>query len=315
MRVKERGEVVMAVYRPDPELLRRQIESIRDQTLSTWTCRIGIDGADPACRDLLGELLGDDPRFSVVEYDDNVGVYRHFERLLDDVAREAAWVALSDQDDRWHPGKLARLTEALSGGVSAVSCQASVVDRDGTVLGHTERRSAGLSDLLLRNQLTGSLTLWRRDVLDLALPFPPATEIAIHDHWLAVCAAAVGEVAVLDDALQDYVQHGANVIGEAGPTRVRDELRRAASHGGMRGHLDHAAEQRWQWRVGMANALLERGRTGDALPLITDVAAGRVTPRVVGAVGRSVQRRRLRLRGAVGTLAAAGWAQWQGRAR
>lgn len=305
----------MAVHRPDPDLLRRQIESLRAQTLTAWTCRIGVDGTDPTASSLISEIVGGDPRFSVVPYDENVGVYRHFERLLAEVALDAPWVALSDQDDRWHPGKLAQLTDVLSDGVSAVSCQALVVDRDGTVLGHTDRRSADLSDLLLRNQLTGSLSMWRRDVLDLALPFPRATDIAIHDHWLAVCAAALGEVRVLDAPLQDYVQHGANVIGEAGPTRVRDEMRRAVGHGGLRAHLDHAADHRWQWRVAMAQAMLERGRAGAALPLLTDVASARVTPHVVRQVGRSVLRRRLRLRGAVGTLVAAGWAQWKGRDR
>lgn len=305
----------MAVHRPDPDLLRRQIGSIREQSQQAWTCRIGIDGQDPATLDLVSGLVAGDPRFTVVEYDQNVGVYRHFERLLEGVAPGAGWIALSDQDDHWHPDKLAHLAAALTAGVSAVSCQARVVTTSGKVLGTTARRSGELGELLLRNQLTGSLSLWRRDVLDVALPFPDATETAIHDHWLAVCAAAIGEVRVVDRELQDYVQHDANVIGEAGPTSVREELRRAAGHGGLRGHLDHAADQRWQWRVAMAQALVGRGRTGDATALLTDIADERLTPRVVGAIGRSVGRRRLRVRGAVGTLAAAGWAQWQGRTR
>lgn len=311
----DHGEIAMAVYRPDAELLRRQLDSLRAQTVATWTCRVGIDGADPVTEDLVLGLVAGDARFTVVTYAENVGVYHHVERLIADAPKHAAWFALSDQDDRWHPDKLAQLTEALRDGVSAVSCQARVVDRDGVVLGRTDRRSGDLADLLLRNQLTGSLSLWRPDVLARALPFPHATDVAIHDHWLAVCAAALGEVVVLDHDLQDYVQHGANVIGEAGPTRFRDELRQAVAHGGVRGHLDHAADQRWQWRVSMAATLIERDCTRNAGALLADIAANRITLRLVRAVVRSVRRRRLRVRGAVGTLVAAGWACGKKRER
>ena len=96
------GVVVMAVYRPDPVLLERQIESLRIQTVADWRCMIGIDGADSETHHLLKDLTGDDARFEVSEYADNVGVYRHFERLLREVDGDAAWVALADQDDYWY---------------------------------------------------------------------------------------------------------------------------------------------------------------------------------------------------------------------
>lgn len=58
--------------------------------------------------------------------------------------------------------------------------------------------------------------LFRTGVLDLALPFPYlATSTQVHDHWVAVCAASRGPVLVVDTVLQDYVQHGGNVLGEA----------------------------------------------------------------------------------------------------
>jgi len=130
----------------------------------------------------------------------------------------------------------------------------------------------------------------------------------MHDHWLAVCAAALGEVRVIDEVLQDYVQHDGNVLGETGPTTVRAELRAARDHGGIRAHLDHAARERWAWRVAMARGLVERGMdtVDDA---IADIANGRVTVRVAGRVGHGVARRRLRARGAAGTLLAAAWAR------
>jgi hypothetical protein len=50
----------------------------------------------------------------------------------------------------------------------------------------------------------------------LALPFPRFDSPSeVHDHWIAVCASAKGQCLVVDDVLQDYVQHGENVLGEA----------------------------------------------------------------------------------------------------
>lgn len=305
------GEIVMAVHRPDPELLRRQVASLRCQTLADWTCRVGIDGSDPATLALLTELIDADARFVIHPFDDNVGVYRHVERLARLVEESASWVALCDQDDSWHSEKLARLVPLLNDATAAVSCQADVVDRTGRRLGRTDRRDGDVVELLLRNQLSGSLSVWRRDVVAQALPFPRSTAIAVHDHWLAVCAAAMGEVLVIDEALQDYVQHGGNVIGEARPTRIRDELRSAASHGGMLAHLDHTADERWEWRIAMAEELVQRGLNGGAASVVGDVAARRLTPGLARAVVRSVRRGRLRIRGAVGILAAAAWASWR----
>ncbi|MDQ6524202.1 glycosyltransferase [Nocardioides sp. LHD-245] len=308
------GEIVMAVHRPDPELLRRQLESLRAQTVRTWTCRIGIDGADAAAESLIRHLVGDDPRFVVHAYADNVGVYRHVERMLREVTADAVWVALSDQDDHWHDDKVERLLAALTSGpalATAATCQAALVDRDGVHLGRTDRRPGDVIDLLLRNHVTGSLTLWRGDVVAAALPFPGATDASIHDHWLAVCAAGLGEVRLVDEVLQDYVQHGGNLLGEVGRTTFRSELRAARNRGGLRAHLDHAARHRWQWRVAMASGLVDRGIDQD--PVVADIAAGRVSGRLLRRAGRSVVQGRLRLRGAVGVLVAATWSRGAAR--
>ena len=105
--------VVLAAYRPDPELFAIQLRSIRDQTRRDFRCLIGADGGQEEVRALVAEIVGDDPRFEVIGWDDNLGFYLNFERLLMAVPPDAAWVALSDQDDRWYPDKLERLVPLL----------------------------------------------------------------------------------------------------------------------------------------------------------------------------------------------------------
>ncbi len=141
------------------------------------------------------------------------------------VPRETPFVALADQDDYWHPEKLDVLRTSI-GDATIVYCDARVVDEDGTLLSDTywsQRRnnSSNFASLLLANCVSGGAALYRRDLLDLALPFPHAEQGFFHDHWLAVAALAVGRIAYVDRPLYDYVQHGEAVLGhEHAPARA-----------------------------------------------------------------------------------------------
>ncbi|MHA7987253.1 glycosyltransferase family protein [Rathayibacter sp. CAU 1779] len=79
----------------------------------------------------------------------------------------------------------------------------------------TRRLDVSPESFVLTNQFTGSLCIFRRDVLELALPFPRmSTPSEVHDHWIALCASVQAGTVVVDDVVQDYVQHDANVVGE-----------------------------------------------------------------------------------------------------
>jgi hypothetical protein len=210
------GVVVLAAHRPDPELFAIQLRSIRDQTRGDFRCLIGADSGQEHVRDLVAEVVGDDPRFQVIGWDDNLGFYLNFERLLMAVPPNAAWVALSDQDDRWYPEKLRRLVPILDGKALAVG-QARVIEwpSERVIADRTFRRVVAPEDLLVQNQATGALTVFRRDLLEIALPFPRLRTVTqLHDHWLALCAVVTGGYAVLDVVVQDYIQHRGNVVGE-----------------------------------------------------------------------------------------------------
>lgn len=224
------GAIVLAAYEPSPELLVRQLRSIRAQTVEDWVCVIAVDGGDDAVRRALAEAVGDDSRFHVVSDGRRLGFYLNFERGLAAVAPEAEWVALSDQDDYWYPQKLETLLPHLAE-VALVSGQARLVRYpEDQEIGVTGRLDLDARLTMLVNQYTGSLCVFRADLLSIALPFPRLSSRTVaHDHWLAMVAFAHGGARVVDDLVQDYVQHDANVFGDpsalrAGPLRT---LRRA----------------------------------------------------------------------------------------
>ena len=72
-----------------------------------------------------------------------------------------------------------------------------------------------MASLLVANTVTGAASLFRRELLDLALPFPPRHGTPYHDHWLAAVALASGRIAYVDRPLYDYVQHRDAALGHA----------------------------------------------------------------------------------------------------
>lgn len=207
---------MLAAYRPVPSLFAAQLSSLQTQERNDFRCLIGADGDRQEVARLVRELVGADDRFEVIGWDDNVGFYRNFERLLAAVPDDVGWVALSDQDDRWYPDKLQRLVPLLDKAPLATGQARVMAWPEGRVwLSSTNRRRVPAEDLLFQNQVTGSFSVFRRDLLRLALPFPRLrTDTQLHDHWLAMCAAVSGGYEVLDQSVQDYLQHDVNQVGE-----------------------------------------------------------------------------------------------------
>ncbi len=208
----------MATFEPDEALFRTQIDSIRSQTDRRWVCLISDDCSDPEHFRALKEVIAGDDRFVVSRSEERLGFYRNFERALQMVPAEAALVALSDQDDRWNPEKLATLREALGDAVLAYSDQ-RLVDADGRVLRNTlwkgrRNNSSSLASQLVANTITGAAMLFRRELLEVALPFPEGPGFLFHDHWLGLVAMATGELAFVDRPLYDYVQHSGAIFGD-----------------------------------------------------------------------------------------------------
>lgn len=210
------GAIALAAYRPRPDLFRRQLQSIAAQTISNWTCVISSDSDTDEIQRLVDEFVPGDTRFEVIDTrGERLGFYLNFERALRAIPRDSEWVALADQDDYWYPGKLESLLPLLKDH-EMVSGQARLVRHpSGDVLGVTERRNGTVAQITLSNQFTGSLSVLRASLLDVAVPFPRLnSRAAAHDHWLAVCAGALGRTRVIDEVVQDYVQHDANVFGD-----------------------------------------------------------------------------------------------------
>jgi glycosyltransferase involved in cell wall biosynthesis len=224
--------ISMATYNPPIDLLSRQLDSIRRQTHRNWICLISDDCSSRERYQAILDATADDSRFVVSRSPQRLGFYRNFERALTMVPADSVFVAMADQDDRWHPDKLATLIGAI-GDAQLVYSDARVVARTGELISETwwSRRNNNHSDLvsmLVANSVTGAAALMRRDVLDYALPFPPAQFAHFHDHWVGLVALALGDVRFVARPLYDYVQHDEASLGHAAANQMRslgDRLR------------------------------------------------------------------------------------------
>lgn len=219
----------MATFDPDPHLLERQVDSIREQTHANWVCLVSDDGSSEERLQHLRALIGDDKRFTLSVGAERLGFYANFERALRMVPAEAEFIALADQDDRWYPEKLAALLAGL-GEAQLVYSDMRIVDEGGAVVSETFWRGrrnnyTDLASLLLANTVTGAASLFRRELLDLVLPFPQPIGDPFHDQWIAAVALAAGELSYVDRPLYDYVQHGAAARGHEAAMRPWDARR------------------------------------------------------------------------------------------
>ena len=222
--------ICMATYEPSLELFRRQLQSIKAQTHRTWVCIISDDCSSPQRFAAMQEEVRGDDRFVLTRSPKRLHFYHNFERALSLAPASADYVAMADQDDSWHPDKVETLLREL-GRAQLVYSDARIVRPGGELIAGTYwgRRRNNHEDpasLLMANSVTGAASLFPRRLLDYALPFPPRQFTHFHDHWVALTARSLGEIAFVDRPLYDYTQHGDAVIGHATATRVPASLRR-----------------------------------------------------------------------------------------
>lgn len=224
--------IAMATHEPDEAALRRQIDSIKAQGWSRWVCLISDDASSPAACAAIERAIEGDPRFALSRSELRLGFLRNFERALGAIPDAAELVALADQDDRWYPDKLERLAATLAAAPAArlAFSDMRITDDAGEVLSDTfwylrRERHDEIASLIVANVVTGAASLMRRELLDDALPFPPAgpDHALYHDHWLALCALGGGEIAYLDAPTYDYSRHDESVTVREAPAWLRPE--------------------------------------------------------------------------------------------
>lgn len=229
------SSVVVCTYNGE-RFLGAQLDSLLAQSCRPGEILIYDDASTDASVDIARDFIdraqraGIDARLMVQPA--NIGFVANFSAAL--AAASGEVVLPCDQDDIWYPDKLATLLPmfATRPSLSLVFTNARLVDARGDTLGHTLfdalvlspaeiasiHRGDAFDVLVRRSAATGATVALRRTLLDQVLPIAMGW---IHDEWLAIGAAAIGEVDLVERPLIDYRQHGGNQVGMR-KRRMRD---------------------------------------------------------------------------------------------
>lgn len=267
--VVKRVQVLLACYNGGP-YLPRQLATLREQDDPCFSVLMQDDGSSDGTPSLLREVAGEDERFHLAEENGHrLGAIGNFWSLLRQSDGEL--IALCDQDDEWNSCRLSRCREALDQAEARygadtpllVHSDCRLIDGDGAPLAESFFRRQGwdpaataLSRLLVQNNVTGCTLMMNALLRRLALQHGDPAKMYMHDWFLALTAAAFGQIVFIPDPLVRYRQHGRNVMGASAT-----------------GQLGRGARALSQWEKGKArialtydHALAFREAFGDALP-------------------------------------------------
>jgi hypothetical protein len=220
-------DILLAVYN-GAKFLPQQLESIESQSYSDWRLLVRDDASTDSSLAIIAEFAHRPVDRVRVVRDGRcrLGACGNFAALLE--ASDAPYFMFCDQDDVWLPEKIAALLhslrqlEARRGSQTPLLVHSDLVLVDDAlhVLHQSYWRYARLLDpsakraparLMLRNYVTGCALIGNAALRRAALPIPP--EARMHDWWVALVAAVLGDIAECQTPTVLYRQHQKNELG------------------------------------------------------------------------------------------------------
>ncbi|MBL8644803.1 MAG: glycosyltransferase family 2 protein [Rhodospirillaceae bacterium] len=198
-----------------------QLDSFTAQTHANWTLWASDDGSTDETLSLLQARRAAWGAEKVhILTGPGKGSSANFLSLVCRDGIEADYFSYADQDDIWHPDKLARAVAWLdtvpADKPALYFSRTILIDEAGRDLGVSRRhtRRPGFQNALVQNIGGGNTMVFNRAARNVLSAAGPAVEVVVHDWWTYMAVTGAGGVVYSDDAPSlQYRQHGANQIG------------------------------------------------------------------------------------------------------
>lgn len=217
--------VAMCTYN-GADFLPAQLESILAQSRKPDEIVVCDDGSTDETRAILQKFEKQSPDVILLRFNKKtLGSIRNFEQAIGMCSGDI--IVLSDQDDVWRGDKLKLIEQEFNTQSTAlVFSDAELVDENLKPLNrrmwneigfnaHQKRllRSGRALEVLITGwTVTGATMAFRSRFTNICLPVPDRIAM-IHDGWIALTIAAVGNVVAIDEPLIQYRQHDRQQIG------------------------------------------------------------------------------------------------------
>ena len=215
-------DILMATYNGE-KYLKEQIDSILEQSYQNIKLIISDDFSKDKTIQILKEYQEQDKRVEVFFQQENLGVVKNIEFLLNKVTSSV--FMLADQDDFWMKEKIKKSYELLKNSNSdLVFTDLEVVDKDlNTIYPSfndymllTRKINKCLDNNRLNylyNCVTGCTICAKSKIIKDILPLPNNSKFVIHDYWIGIITSLNGKVSYLPDKTIKYRQHENNQVG------------------------------------------------------------------------------------------------------
>jgi len=217
-------EILMAAYNSE-HFIGEQIESILNQTYKDWILIIRDDGSSDSTWEIAQKYALQYPnRIKLIKGENSGSAANNFFMLLNQANSD--YVMFCDNDDVWLPDKIRKTMDKMcemerrlgKDKPILVHTDLSIVDAHLNVIADSffsyqklNPSCNELNHLLVQNIVTGCTMMVNRSLVKKALPQPKYS--VMHDWWLALVAAAFGEIGYVNEATILYRQHNSNVVG------------------------------------------------------------------------------------------------------
>lgn len=197
--------IVLCSYNGE-RFIKEQIDSLLQQTYPNLEIIISDDASTDGTPEIL-EGYKNDKRIKLFLQPGNLGPSKNFEFALQQANGE--YIAFSDQDDIWLPGKIEKLYSVISDKLLVYS-DSELIREDGKPLHKylSQLRKMYSGDetygFIFSNVVWGHTMMINKKLLTEVLPIPPDTP---HDIWFAFKAASVSGIKFLPASLALYRQH------------------------------------------------------------------------------------------------------------
>lgn len=219
--------VVLATYN-GAQYLPTQLDSVLQQDYPNIEIIISDDNSQDDTLAIIERYQALHPSIQLVRSLSNQGYIKNFEQGCK--LAKGAYVALCDQDDKWHPEKISKLYGAIGDAAlvyaNSVLCNQYMEPIGVTIADRvTCKNFSSPLEQAIFCRIYGHAMLIKNTFLQQIIPFPT---IIPHDWWIAYTATVNGGIRYIPDELAWYRQHSNNVFGAVGGKRSKAQKAQAA---------------------------------------------------------------------------------------
>lgn len=207
--------VVMATHN-GARYISDQIASIAAQSYRNIEIVIIDDASTDDTWNLISQLARNDSRIKCARQSSNMGVNATFGAAM--ASSSGDYIAISDQDDVWHPDKLAVLLKEIEAN-DCIYTDSILIDEEGHETGTTFLKKIGAAPpiqghqtwaLAAKNSIAGHAMLITRALSDATLPFNGTA--LYYDHQLALLASCGAGIKYYSQPLTMHRIHESNLM-------------------------------------------------------------------------------------------------------